>query len=154
MPGRIGLVHMLALVVMASLAGAVLADDDDEDENRLCPEGFNEIRNAGFSLADVGCTLCTSESCSDVGCLIAPPCVCPPGPELESCCEESPCCENCPEPKPLKCSFTTCECTPDECCFTICPKAAAPTVTPYGLVALGLLLAGLGLHRLRRRLGG
>ena len=64
------------------------------------------------------------------------------------------CCDNCPNPKPLTCSFLKCECTPETCCFTICPKAAAPTATPHGLVALGLLLTGLGLYRVSRGLRG
>jgi hypothetical protein len=147
-PSPAGLISTVAVFFVLSLFPAAAGA---QNGNRLCPAGFSETPNGGLSLADVGCTFCASGSCENVACLIAPACLCEPGPSLASCCRENPCCDNCPEPKPLQCTFTSCVCEPESCCFTICPKAKAPAATPYGLGALGLLLAGLGLYRVRRR---
>jgi hypothetical protein len=92
-------------------------DDPNKTEPGLCGCGSVEMENTN----GVGCTFCLSpaEGC-EFSCVSTPPCLC--GGDAE-CCEQNPCCDDCPGPKGPECFVNTCGCSPDECCSTICPDA-------------------------------
>jgi hypothetical protein len=154
--GRRFLVSPLRTVTVVALLGSMLFPATlawAGAPNVLCPSGFEEMPNSGLSFDDVGCSLCSPEAGCVSQCLTVPVTLCPPGPSAEntSCCTANPCNGNCPEPKPLLCSFQNCQCEPEGCCFVVCPSAArAPAVSSYGLIAIGLALAGLGILYARR----
>src|SRR5579862_8289530 len=110
-----------------------------------CPPGFNGTFNAN----KVGCTFC-AEATSDCHfeCVDTPPCVCPGGDP--ACCANNPCCNGCPDPKPLECELKHCDCSPSDCCSTICP-AGAPAVGSHASLLLVGMLAALGIVAVRRR---
>lgn len=122
----------------------------------LCPAGYLEQTNSGFSFADVGCSICSPDaSCMPVGCLTVPVMICPPGPSEENttCCTANPCSGNCPEPEdPLQCTVQICTCEPDGCCTVVCPTPRmAPVAGSHGLAFLALALAATGMFYGRRR---
>jgi hypothetical protein len=88
----------------------------------VCGCGYGELPNTNCP----GCTLCLQSGDGPVpGCsiqLLGPPaCFCPgvPPGEPDTCCAANPCCDPCPEPKPLECSMNTATCDPASCCFII-----------------------------------
>lgn len=141
------LVGMLFFPVTQALGGA--------PQGGLCPPGLIEEPNAGFSLNDVGCSLCLPEGCA-AECIGIPVEVCPPGPSSQNtaCCNANPCNGNCPKTDNPLCSFKQCAC-PDQCCTLACPgRSRAPVASPYGLVALSFGLVAVGVLYGRRRLKG
>lgn len=74
----------------------------------------------GFNVNGVGCAFCVDSSPDcEFFCIGPPLCFCPPGTE-EECCEQNPCCDPCPEPKPAECSVISCGSDPPECSVTVC----------------------------------
>lgn len=154
--GCIGWQRLLIVVVAGVVLPAAVALAGEPGLGGLCPAGATEKTNSGFTLQDVGCSLCLSdESCEAVGCLTVPVQLCPPGPSVENleCCQGNPCNGNCPEPDdPLLCSFETCTCEPEGCCTLSCPvQTMAPVAGSNGLVVLTVLLAATGVLYLGRR---
>ena len=129
------------------LALAVPAGAGQSPRGGLCPEGFSEGKN----INGVGCSFCLAE-----GTDCQPSCVSGPGglfcPEPDGeCCQQDPCNAGCPEPKPARCSIGGfCSCTPESCCFTVCPELrAAPATSQTGLVALAVALLAFGVGGVR-----
>jgi hypothetical protein len=91
-------------------------DDPDKTLPGLCGCGYSEMSNTNAE----GCTFCglRAPACEFV-CLGPPACLCGGNP---GCCEENPCCDDCPAPRPPACDVSTCGCEPDTCCFTLCPQ--------------------------------
>ena len=138
------LLSLVTVLVLASSLNAL-----PTTPSGICPPGFNET----FNVNTPGCTFCAAPVDCAVGCVGPPGCFCAPG-DLECCANVSPCCQNCPDPKPLHCSTIGCQCTPSTCCSTICP-ASAPTSSGAGLGMLAAVLGALGYGvvqgKLRRR---
>jgi hypothetical protein len=108
--------------VAAALAGDNCPDDPAKTEPGICGCGYAELPNTNCP----GCTLCLQSGpgpvpgCS-IQCVGPPACVCagvPPG-EPNTCCTDNPCCDNCPDPKPLQCFTNSCTCDPEACCFLV-----------------------------------
>jgi hypothetical protein len=121
-----------------------------------CPPPYT----ATFNVNEVGCTFCARADLTEckIACLGPPACLCPEDSTFEECCQNTPCCDNCPDPKPLVCSLSKCLCEPESCCFTQCPRLPAPALGSPGsysfaLVAGGLGISGLLLARRARRRG-
>jgi MYXO-CTERM domain-containing protein len=137
----------VALLTVLVLAAAASAQDGVS-----CPAGWTRM----FNTNGPGCTFCYNpdDSVCQVSCLGPPACKCPEG-ELEACCAETPCCENCPNSDALECNVFSCQCEPGSCCRTICPaRQAAPAIgTPTSLPFVGAaaLLALAGLWHIARR---
>ena len=142
----------VAVLIVLVLAAAASAQDGVS-----CPAGWTQT----FNVNGPGCTFCfdPNENECQVACLGPPACLCPdtePG-ELEECCANSPCCENCPNSDALECNVYTCGCEPDtdSCCTTICPPPhAAPALgapTSFPFVGAAALLALAGLWQIARR---
>ena len=94
--------------------------DPAKTEPGICGCGFTE---GLFNANDVGCTFCLlsappPELACQFFCLAPPTCFCGGEP---GCCDQNPCCDDCPGPKPPECDVNTCGCDPEECCFTACP---------------------------------
>lgn len=146
-----------AFVLFVCIAGFQVgqARAGDPTLGGLCPEGYIENTNAGFSLDDVGCSICRPDDSCQAFCLTVPARLCPegPSPDNESCCEESPCAGNCPEPdNPLMCSVAACVCEPEGCCTRVCPtQTVAPVTSWNGLALLATLLAISGVLYVRTR---
>ena len=135
----------IATVLLLALAAPAHAG---QPSNGLCPAGFDAM----FNVNGPGCTLCSASDDCEPSCLGPPACFCSPGDR--SCCEANPCCFNCPDPKPLSCETSTCSCTPESCCFTVCPATPAPVNSAAGLAILTTVLVALGMGALgvaRRR---
>ena len=134
-----------AAVLLLSLAAPASAG---ESSSGLCPDGFNEMFNAG----EPGCTLCSAPTDCNMRCTDPGTCFCEEGGG-SACCRDNPCCDNCPEPKPLRCTTKRCACSPESCCSIVCPATPAPASSSAGLIALaGTLLAfGIGAVRVASR---
>ena len=93
----------------------VCPNDSSKKLPGVCGCGYGDAPNTN----GVGCTFCAliAPGC-EFGCLAPPTCLCGGG---EGCCEDNPCCDDCPGPKPPQCSVNTCSCDPTTCCFTTCP---------------------------------
>lgn len=151
-------IPVLVGISLSFLIFVPLSAQGGEASAGWCPAGYE----AGAVNANgPGCTVCASQDAACEGvelfCIGPPLAICPPGPELEACCADTPCAENCPDPKPLRCSVSTCVCEPAECCKTNCPAPAPALGSPQsfnflfaaaGLTAVGLFLVG---RRSRRR---
>src|SRR4029450_13205725 len=101
-----------------------------------------------FNVNKPGCTYCFALTDCNVECLAPPTCVCT---DLACCAEVSPCCDGCPDPKPLRCETGTCTCTPDTCCSTVCPTTPAPTASKTAMAFLVAVLVALGVGTVRLR---
>ena len=131
----IAVVSGVLLALIAPLAVA----QDGAGGSPLCPPGDHSM----FNVNGVGCTFCFAPSDCQPECLGPPVCFCPPGDT--ACCDANPCCVNCPEQGSLRCNVSTCSCSPETCCSTVCPpERPAPTVSPLGLVILTAVLVALG----------
>lgn len=110
----------------------------------LCPPGDAEA----FNVNGPGCTLCYEPTGCQLSCIGPPQCFCPPGDS--ACCFDNPCCQGCPDPKPLRCETSTCDCAPETCCSTVCPAPApAPTSSAFGLAGLAAVLLAIGAGAVR-----
>jgi len=134
----------IVIAVIVACIGAASSQALQSPAN-LCPPGQVSM----FNVNRPGCTFCYEETQGcEVQCLGAPTCVCEPGDT--ECCAASPCCENCPEPKPLSCDTSSCSCDPTTCCSTVCPAPApAPVSSVGGLAALAVGLLVLGATAVR-----
>jgi hypothetical protein len=93
-------------------------DDPLKTQPGVCGCGYSELANTNCT----GCTLCLQSGPGPVpgctiGCVGPPECVCLPGDS--ACCTANPCCDNCPDPKPLQCFTNFCTCDPASCCFVV-----------------------------------
>ncbi len=135
---QIKLVLAAILLLAPAAATRVLAQSGG-----LCPDGYN----SQFNVNEPGCTLCSAPTDCAVQC-ISTTCIC--APNDAACCTNNPCCQNCPDPKPLRCSTVQCTCEPGSCCSTVCPSSApAPVSSAPGLALLAAVLVALGTGAVR-----
>jgi hypothetical protein len=106
----------------------------------LCPPGYH----SEFNVNQPGCTFCFAPTDCAPHCLGPPQSFCPPGDD--ACCTATPCSLNCPQHDSLQCNVSTCDCSPDTCCSTVCPAASpAPAASPLGYIILTMVLVAFGM---------
>eukprot|EP00978_Attheya_sp_CCMP212_P005100 scaffold11263_cov48-Attheya_sp.AAC.1 len=94
----------------------------------------DEMVSFGENVNGVDCVFCAKPENCEVNCVGTPLCQCGMEGGMEGevvwskvsseCCDQSPCCDNCPEEnKPKSCFVSSCGSSPPECSVTICPMS-------------------------------
>eukprot|EP00550_Attheya_septentrionalis_P011966 CAMPEP_0198303900 /NCGR_PEP_ID=MMETSP1449-20131203/57117_1 /TAXON_ID=420275 /ORGANISM="Attheya septentrionalis, Strain CCMP2084" /LENGTH=664 /DNA_ID=CAMNT_0044006407 /DNA_START=317 /DNA_END=2311 /DNA_ORIENTATION=+ len=115
-------------------AGKVGFNAEDCVRDEVMPSDIcgDDMVSFGENVNGVDCVFCAQPENCEVSCVGSSVCICG-GTEddLSECCDQSPCCDNCPEEnKPKSCFVSSCGSSPPECSVTICPipEPACPSI--------------------------